>query len=286
MKRQVCKYCGAIMQGKGRFCPSCGKKKKRNPIISIFIILIGMIFLFISISLLSSEPKSQPVSQVVNTPSYESEITYQGTAWGASAVDVLGDYKYVSESLSPTWSDTSDFPPIGSVVAGYAAIEFPSDTMGGYPIRQRNTYYLFGHDSEGNITTGAENSELYLVYITLDVVDVIGTSDDLQTKLTNLYGEGTTSTTVITTYSTSCGTFKSDLTITEWIGQNNTAVRLITSVPQNDAPSEADSYKLYCVLAYGKTDSATTINSIYKEYKTYLSDQESVSRDSSDKGGL
>ena len=296
-RNQRCKYCGAIVMGSPKYCPECGRKIRGSgcltPVLVIFFSLF--ILLYFCVTYLTPNTDSSS-SQSPNTPSatstpasasaYDKEIRFQDYSWGDSASTVaasLGEQAY--DSMTPTWEDADSLMPMSSYQLGYRVFTYGNREIAGYKVANFSMYFMYGQ-ANGQISTSPENSELYLVTMNFEVADVESTYDDLYQKLTSIYGEGKTSTRTDSAFSLSDGGYKSDVTVTEWTGANNTGIQLVKEVPRDGSPDSADSFSRYVVLSYGKTDSASTLSNLYKQYRQYVSASESEKRDSQNTDGL
>ena len=217
---------------------------------------------------------------------YDGEITFQDYVWETSVIDIsqkTGEQFF--ESVTPGWSDADTLMQTSSYSVGYRIFTIRDRNIAGYDVANFSMYFMYGHDGN-KLSTAPENSELYLVTMNFDVVDIDGTYDDLLGKLTTLYGEGTSSRRTGSGYSTSDGTYKYETVTTKWFGQNDTGIILSKCIPQGTAPDSADMFHNYVVLSYGKTNSDKTLSTVYNEYRQAVSEAEQESRDTSNTNGL
>lgn len=298
-KNRRCKYCGCIIVGSPKNCPECGKKIKRSGFAKALLILLVLFVVLLIIPTKSTPSTStnssqsqtstlqnQEIQVATKASTYEKEITFQDFSWGESATSVsqkTGEQIYVY--TTPTWEDADSIMPLSSYQLGYRIYTYGNRQIAGYNVGNFSMYFMYGQPN-GQLSTREEDSKLYLVSMNLDVADVEGTYDDLYQKLTGLYGEGKTSTRTGSTYSLGDGAYKSDISVTEWEGANNTGVLLAKRVPREGAPDSADAFSRYVVLSYGKTDSSSTISDLYKQYRQYVANVENGNRDSNNTNGL
>ena len=285
-----CKKCGSLISDKNvKFCPNCGHKlKKSHPILVILLAFLPIILIF---NYYSNEQKGSLSSTTVTVApksesNYKEEITFQDFPWGMSITEISSrlneDY---FESMTPGWSNADEVTSYSEYALGYRLFSIGDQQIAGYKVLNFSMYSMYGH-KDGRLSTEAADSNLYLVNMNFDVVDVEGTYEDLYKKLENLYGEPKVSSHTVSTYSLPDGAYKSLITSAEWKGQNNTGVMLSKSVPEQNAPDSADNFNRYVALSYGKTDSDAMLSSIYKEYKENVAIKEKNSRDSTNSSGL
>ena len=121
--------------------------------------------------------------------------------------------------------------------------------IAGYPV-QRMEFYAHYDITDGVLKQDANESRYYLTNSWFDVDDEMAVSvyNDLSSKLTRLYGNGSENTTYIV---------DNTYTYTVWNGANNTAVCLYRSV------SDSSDYQ-FVHLMYGKTNIEETLQNVRK----------------------
>lgn len=259
-----------------------------------WLLLVAVIIFFASVKRSSNNSESQsnisseePTATVSDTQKkYDQEISFEGFYWGESPVEAAQQLDTVySESMTPSWSNAGKIMTTSDYQLGYQVYKYGNRSIAGYDVANFYMYFLYGHDNSG-ISISAEDAELYMVTMNLNVVDVQGAYDDLFNKLTSIYGHGNTTTSKDSAVSSKDGYYESTLTKTSWYGENNTGVILAVSIPDKELSESGDMWSKYVVLAYGKTDSDQTIDNLYQEYKSFVAESEEWTRDPSNTNGL
>lgn len=271
---------------------NCTEKPSILKFVLIFVALVFVLFLIsvlfdlYTFSPTTNVPNNQSTKSIETENIFENEIKYRGYEWGANIVTLANDFDdpYFA-SYTPTWSQADELLSFSDYQLGYALSSYGDQETAGYPISIFGMYCMYGYNN-GEFSTSPEDSELYLVTMRFDVVDVEGTYKDLQLKLNSTYGEGKTSHSTGSAISTDAGYYKYSVEKTEWRGQNNTGIVLTMHVPYDDAPDSVDLYDKYVILSYGKTDSEATLSARYKDYKNYLTEVEANNRDTTNTSGL
>ena len=199
---------------------------------------------------------------------YDQEIRYQGLEWGASVSEVNAALSKVglkktdekSTQLPEYWLYYSD--PYDWFLYDWSSSYWDTDGYEmSYSRYKTSMQSIAGHSLENWTASFSKGNgddwKFYMIVFSLyfDTLsadkECLGAYEDLKTKLTNLYGEGTSNENFKTLKSDESG-FTYEY-YTEWKGANNTGIHLEFTIYINKR-STVYSRNINVKLIYGKTD--------------------------------
>lgn len=231
---------------------------------------------------------------IVSSVAYADEITFRDIPWDSSMSEIeklldLDFFYTYDEATIRRWKNITekvDWEYINDYSDGWEYIYMGygehAIKVAGYDVIM-NVACRYGIEENDEILKGKSDSVLCSASYSFDVIDHTAAYEDLKSKLTSLYGEGTETTDVLEGYYCgvkSSGEYHTTVKITTWIGENNTEAKLYCSVDDVDDPLlQNDSLALY----YGKADEDKNIDRLQEllHIEALKREQESRSNDTS-----
>ena len=157
------------------------KKRRLSP--GILVAILFFLVIWISWLRMNSSPAPDGggpgVQGITETGEafYPQEIRYGDFEWGSDVVTVSNECneRYV-ESMTPEWSEAYSVMGLSSYQLGYLVYQYGGHSAGGHYARDFKMFFHYGH-SDGSLSLAPEDSELYLIIMSFDVLDYEGTYD-------------------------------------------------------------------------------------------------------------
>ena len=199
-----------------------------------------------------------------------SEILFRDTPWGTPATEFQTTMKKqkISGSIGEeSYNYSWEFKPADGKIkpvfhledCGYYFSCYPKDlSVASFNVDKIEASFLFTHD-ENNVYTEKEGSALYKAKYVFDVAVAETAYSVLSTKLTTLYGTGTTGSNSAGWWSTG-GDYHTFSEWTTWYGTEDTGVVLCYIYETYDDTNKLKNEELY--LLYGKTNSVQMMDDL------------------------